>query len=85
MAKTASINARIEPAIKAKAETIFAAIGISASDAIGMFYRQVAFRKGLPFDVCVPNATTLAALEELERGAGEVVHGSTRQLFDELK
>jgi DNA-damage-inducible protein J len=85
MAKTASINARIEPGIKAKAETIFAAIGISASDAIGMFYRQVAFRKGLPFDVCVPNAVTLAALEELERGAGEVVQGSAKQLFDELK
>jgi DNA-damage-inducible protein J len=85
MAKTASINARIEPTIKAKAETIFAAIGISASDAIGLFYRQVAFRRGLPFDVCVPNATTLAALEELERGGGEVVHGSTQQLFDELK
>lgn len=85
MGKTASINARIEPVIKKRAETIFAAIGITASDAIGMFYRQVAFRKGLPFDVCVPNAVTLAALEELERGGGEVVHGPTNQLFDELK
>lgn len=85
MGKTATINARIEPTIKAKAERIFAAIGISASDAIGMFYRQVAFKKGLPFDVCIPNATTLAALEELERGGGEVVHGSSQQLFDELK
>jgi DNA-damage-inducible protein J len=85
MTKTASINARIEPGIKAKAETIFAAIGISASDAIGMFYRQVAFKRGLPFEVCIPNATTVAALEELERGGGEVVHGTAQQLFDELK
>jgi len=38
----------------------------------------------MPFDVCIPNATTIAALEELERGEGEIVHGSTRQLFDEL-
>jgi DNA-damage-inducible protein J len=85
MAKTATINARIEPVVKAKAEGIFAAIGISASDAIGLFYRQVAFRKGLPFDVCIPNDVTIAALEELERGGGEVVHGSAQQLFDELK
>lgn len=84
MAKTASINARIEPKVKKQAETIFAAIGISASEAISMFYRQVYFRRGLPFDVCVPNATTIAALEELERGGGEVVHGPTSQLFDEL-
>lgn len=85
MAKTATINARIEPEVKERAEGIFAAIGISASDAIGMFYRQVTFRRGLPFDVCVPNATTLATLEAAERGEGEVFHGSTSQLFDELK
>jgi DNA-damage-inducible protein J len=85
MGKTANINARIEPTVKEKAEAIFAAIGLTASDAIGMFYRQVAFRRGLPFDVCVPNATTLAALEELEAGNGQVVHGTTDQLFDELK
>jgi DNA-damage-inducible protein J len=84
VAKTATINARIEPVVKEKAESIFAAIGITASDAIGMFYRQVVYRRGLPFDVCIPNATTIAALEELERGEGETFRGSTRQLFDEL-
>ncbi len=83
MAKTASVNARIEPTVKKQAETIFAALGISASEAISMFYRQVTFRRGLPFDVCIPNATTIAALEELDRGGGEVVHGPTSQLFDE--
>lgn len=84
MAKTASVNARIEPAVKKKAERIFAEIGISASDAVGMFYRQVVYRRGLPFDVRVPNATTIAALQELEQGKGEVFTGSTRKLFDEL-
>jgi DNA-damage-inducible protein J len=84
MAKTASVNARIEPAVKKKAERIFADIGITASDAVGMFYRQVVYRRGLPFDVRIPNATTVAALEELERRQGEVFEGSTRKLFDEL-
>jgi DNA-damage-inducible protein J len=84
MPKTASINARIEPALKGRAEQIFAAIGVSTSDAIGMFFRQVVLRRGLPFDVCIPNAATIAALEELDRGAGEVFHGNTRELFDEL-
>lgn len=84
MAKTASVNARIEPAVKKKAERIFAAIGISASDAVGMFYRQVVYRRGLPFDVRIPNATTVAALEDLEQGKGEIFEGTTRKLFDEL-
>jgi antitoxin component of RelBE/YafQ-DinJ toxin-antitoxin module len=38
----------------------------------------------MPFDLSIPNAETIAALEELDRGGGEVFHGSTRALFDEL-
>ena len=82
--KKVSINARIEPALKRPAEQIFAAIGISTSDAIGIFFRQVVLRRGMPFDLSIPNAATMAALEELGRGGGEVFHGSTRELFDEL-
>jgi DNA-damage-inducible protein J len=84
MAKRASINVRIEPALKERAERIFAALGVSTSDAIGMFLRQVVLRRGMPFDLSIPNAETIAALEELDRGGGEVFHGSTRALFDEL-
>jgi DNA-damage-inducible protein J len=84
MPKTASINVRIEPALKERAEQIFAALGVSTSDAIGMFLRQVVLRRGMPFDLSIPNAETIAALEELDRGGGEVFHGSTRALFDEL-
>ncbi len=75
---------RIEPALKERAERIFAALGLSTSDAIGMFLRQVVLRRGMPFDVSIPNAATVAALEELDRGGGEVFRGSTRELFDEL-
>jgi DNA-damage-inducible protein J len=84
MAKTAYINARIDPTLKAKAERVFDALGVSASTAIAMFYRQVSIRRGLPFDVCIPNEETLAALAEAEAGGGEVVHGPTEQLFDEI-
>jgi DNA-damage-inducible protein J len=84
MPKTVSIKVRIEPAIKDQAEQIFAGLGISTSDAIGMFFRQVVLRRGMPFDLSIPNAATIAALEELDCGGGEVFHGSTRELFDEL-
>jgi DNA-damage-inducible protein J len=84
MPKTASINVRIEPALKERAEQIFAALGVSTSDAIGMFLRQVVLRRGMPFDLSIPNAETIAALEELDRGGGEVFQGSTRALFDQL-
>jgi DNA-damage-inducible protein J len=84
MAKTAYVNARIDPTLKAKAEQVFSAIGVSASTAIAMFYRQVTLRRGIPFDVCIPNQETIAALADADAGYGEVVHGPTEQLFDEI-
>jgi DNA-damage-inducible protein J len=80
--KTAYVNARIDPKLKAKAEDVFHTLGISASTAIAMFYRQVTLRRGIPFDLCVPNEETLAALAEAEAGRGVVLHGSAEQVFD---
>ena len=84
MAKTAFLNARIDPNLKTKAEKVFAGVGVSASQAITMFYRQVVLRRGLPFDVCMPNAETVAALTEAEAGGGEVFDGTTRDAFDAI-
>jgi DNA-damage-inducible protein J len=84
MAKTAHINTRIEPDLKSKAENIFSALGVSASDAIAMFYRQVIYRRGIPFDVCIPNETTVAALKELDAGGGEIVDASTEAAFADI-
>lgn len=51
MAKTAYINVRIEPELKEKAEKILKGLGLSVSDAITIFFRQVVLRRGLPFGV----------------------------------
>ena len=47
--KSANVIARVEPEIKERAEAIFNQIGIPASTAINMFYRQVILQRGLPF------------------------------------
>ena len=47
--KSANVIARVEPEIKERAEAIFSQIGIPASTAINMFYRQVILQRGLPF------------------------------------
>lgn len=82
MSKSAFLNARIDPGLKAKAEKVFSGIGVTASQAITMFYYQVVLRRGMPFDVAIPNKETLAAFKELEEGGGEVVTGSTADAFD---
>jgi DNA-damage-inducible protein J len=69
MGKTGYITARIEPKLKARAARVLATVGVSTSDAITMFLRQVVLRNGIPFEVRVPNAKTKKAIEELENPA----------------
>ena len=71
MSKTAYITARIEPALKASAEGVLQKLGMSTTDAITMFMRQVTLHRGLPFEVRIPNAATRRAIDELEAGRGK--------------
>lgn len=66
--KTETLNARIEPALKANAERILKKIGLSNAEAIRLFYTQICLNKGLPFSVNIPNKTTIAAMKEAESG-----------------
>ena len=52
--KSANIYARIEPDIKKQAEDILSSLGVSASSAINMFYKQIILQRGLPFEVKLP-------------------------------
>jgi DNA-damage-inducible protein J len=81
MAKTAYLNMRVEPSLKANVEKVFDTIGVSTPDAITMFFRQVVMRKGIPFDVCIPNATTVSAMRELDSGRGKTAK-SAKDAFD---
>ena len=65
-ARTANVVARVEPDIKVRAEGIMEKMGISASTAINMFYRQVIFCNGLPFGLTVPKAYDEMTREEFD-------------------
>lgn len=54
MAKSANLYARIEPEVKERAESILNELGIPASNAINMFYKQIILCNGLPFAVKLP-------------------------------
>ena len=73
MAKTASLNIRIDPETKAGAETLFGSFGITVTDAVNMFLRQSLMVGGLPFDLKQPkyNAITESAIRE----ANDIIAG----------
>lgn len=68
MAKTAMIVARTEPSLKADAEKILKKLGLSTTEAINLFFAQIRLRKGLPFDVKIPNKTTLETFKKTDAG-----------------
>ena len=86
--KSANLYARIEPDVKEKAESILAALGIPASNAINIFYKQIILQRGLPFEVKMPpakpvNINTLSETEfneELEKGYADMQAGRTKNV-----
>ena len=70
MTKTAIVRARIEPALKQEAEDVMQRVGISPTEAIRLFYKQVSLHRGLPFEVRIPNAATRKALTDFRARKG---------------
>lgn len=66
MAKTATINMRVNPKVKNEAETIFASLGMTLTEAINVFLHKSVMEGGLPFDVRQPryNKETEDAMRE---------------------
>ncbi len=64
MAKSKMIRARVEPALKDDAEAVLDRLGMTPTEAITLFYKQVTLYRGLPFPVRIPNAATRKALRE---------------------
>ncbi len=87
MARTATIQARIDAKVKSQAQKIFEKLNLSMSDAISIYLTQVALYKGIPFDVRIPeipNELTAATLRNSEEGKELNEVGSVDELFEEL-
>lgn len=84
MDKTEQIQVRINPETKLAAEAVFAKLGIKPSEAVRMFYHQVELSQGIPFDVRIPNAETLEAMQETEISENSRSYGSFAELRSEL-
>ena len=83
MTKATTIQARIEPELKATADVILKKIGITASQAINALYAQIVMRKGMPFELKIPNRASKIAMEELENGGGKSF-ASFQAMIDDL-
>jgi DNA-damage-inducible protein J len=67
-AVTTMIHVRVDQDLKAEATETLEKMGLSLSDAVRLLLTRIAREKALPFEVRVPNAETLAAMEAGDRG-----------------
>ena len=66
--KTSVVHARIEPQTKQKAEGVLRKLGLTPTEAIRIFYKQISLRGGLPFPIEIPNKLTASTLAKNRRG-----------------
>lgn len=81
MSQSAVIHARIDPETKAATERVLEALGLTPTDAIRVFYRQIAMRKEFPLELKVPNALTKSVLEMSANSQGIETFDSAAALF----
>lgn len=84
MSKSAMVRARIEPELKKHTEEIFQHLGLSVTQAITLFYKQVEVRKGLPFNVVIPTRETLKTFEATDAEKDLVVCKDAAEMFNKL-
>ena len=87
MAKTANLNIRIDPEVKAQAEELFADFGITITDAVNMFLHQSLLEYRIPFQPHKPqyNAETLAAIQEANDISAGKIEAKRYASFEEFE
>jgi DNA-damage-inducible protein J len=78
-----TVSARIDQDIKKEAVHVLAEIGLTPEEAFRIMMRRIAAEGEMPFDVLIPNAETVEAIEAARRG--EVTMCNTvEELFEYL-
>ena len=85
MTKTATIRARVEPDLKSNAEHVFSRLGLTTTQAITLFFKQVELRNSLPFELTIPNETTLQTFEDTDNGKNLVNCEDVDDMFSKLE
>jgi DNA-damage-inducible protein J len=70
MPANAVVRARIDAKVKMRAAAVLDTMGLTVSDAFRLLLIKIAAEKKLPFEIHTPNAETIAAMRESDRGEG---------------
>lgn len=83
MPKTAKASGTVNPKLKKRAEEVLEGLGLSASQALNLFYMQVVLHDGLPFVVKSPTPEAIEAIREEQSKEGTPDLKGLANLIDE--
>lgn len=87
MEKTATLNLRVNPTVKKRAEEVLARLGVPMSTAIDMYLNQISLTGGIPFAVTLPKnpdtinmdlMTTEELYAKLQKGYDDIEAGNVQ-------
>lgn len=82
MEKSATLNLRVNPALKQDAESVLGRLGIPMSTAVDMFLNQIVLVGGIPFSVTLPNAPESI---DATRMSDEQIHAKIQRGYESYK
>jgi len=81
MSQSAVVHARIDPATKAATEKVLDTLGMTPTEAIRLFYRQIAMRKSFPLELHIPNRLTASVLAKSDKNQDIETFDSAAELY----
>ncbi len=82
MEKTATLNLRVNPIVKGRAEEVLSRLGIPMSTAIDMYLNQISLTGGIPFAVTLPKAPDAINTDLMTTGE---LHAKLQKGYDDIE
>ncbi|MDO5422594.1 MAG: type II toxin-antitoxin system RelB/DinJ family antitoxin [Eubacteriales bacterium] len=82
MEKTATLNLRVNPVVKERAEAVLSKLGVPMSTAIDMYLNQISLTGGIPFAVTLPKAPDTV---NADRMTDEQLHEKLQKGYDDME
>lgn len=82
MEKTATLNLRVNPTVKGRAEEILSRLGIPMSTAIDIYLNQISLTGGIPFAVTLPKAPDSVNMDLM---SDDDIHARLKSGYDDIE
>lgn len=82
MDKTATLNLRVNPRVKERAEAVLSRLGVPMSTAIDMYLNQISLTGSIPFSVSLPKAPDTINVDLMTE---DELHAKLQKGYDDIE